>query len=108
MQVGIVQYFLVHHLSTTEAKKEKHIFAYVRWKKPHCNKDYFGISATVCENEFENNDPCCFVPSVQIIACCCAFAVISVKFPDMTETVFIACLSCKIHLFTVTNVCLVR
>lgn len=90
MQVGIVQYFLIHHLSTTEVKKQKHIFAYVHWKKLHRNKDYFGISATVCENEFENNGSCCYIP-IQRIACRCAFAVMSVKFPDMTETVFIAC-----------------
>ena len=91
MQVGVIQYFLVHYLIFMENNdKVKHVFAYVLWKQPHRNRDYFGTSAIVCEQSFEQPNACCFIP-VQRIACRCAHATMPVKFDDITETVFVAC-----------------
>jgi len=88
--VGVVQFFVIHHLTHSGADNEKHIFAYVKWKQLHRNRNHFGKSATVCEDLFEPDDACCFLP-IQRIACRCAFAVMPVNFSDITETVFIAC-----------------
>ena len=57
MEIGTVQYFLVHHLKFMENNERvKHIFAYVCWKQLHHNRDYFGTSAIVCEQSFEEHN----------------------------------------------------
>ena len=67
------------------------MFAYVRWKQFHPYKTWYGASATVCIDMFEEQRSCRFLP-VQRIACRCAYIVLPVTFGDMVETVFIACL----------------
>ena len=91
MQVGIIQFFVVHNLTfMINNEKVRHIWAYVHWKQSHRNRDYFGRSAIVCEESFEECSVCCFI-LVQRIACRCAYATMPVQFEDITETVFIAC-----------------
>ena len=91
MQVGIIQFFVVHNLTfMINNEKVRHIWAYVHWKQSHRNRDYFGRSAIVCEESVEECSACCFIP-VQRIACRCAYATMPVQFEDITETVFIAC-----------------
>lgn len=89
-QVGVIQYFLIHYFSSAEVDEERHIFAYVKWKQPHRHQSYFGKSAIVSEDQFEVTDACCFLP-VQRISNRCAYALLTVSFPDITERVFVAC-----------------
>ena len=93
MQVGEVQYFLEHEttiiVNGTESKKVLHVFAYVEWKQLHPNYDWFGTSATVCIDAFENSSSSNFIP-VQRIACRCAHLLAPIEFPNIHETVFIA------------------
>lgn len=92
MKVGIIRYFVKHETTTitTSTQRVTHIFAYVDWKMNHPNIDWFGISATVCLNMFENDSCSSFIP-IQRIACRCAHITTEVKFEQCTETVFIAC-----------------
>lgn len=92
-QVGIVQYFLRHDIwliSDNNHVKQEHIFAYVKWKELHEHYDWYGVSATVCNNSFEVSGACCFLP-IQRIFCRCAYTLMPIKFSDLVETVFIAC-----------------
>lgn len=92
MQVGVVQYFLQYEttiVDNTELQKVLHLFAYVEWKQRHPNFDWFGISATVCINMFENSSSSNFIP-VQRIACRCTHVLAPIDFPNIRETVFIA------------------
>ena len=53
MQVDTVQYFMQHkfHFHIPGKVEERvHLFACVKWKRSHVHYDWFGSSATVCEN----------------------------------------------------------
>lgn len=89
MQVGVVQYYLLHQTTVVEygeTKEIKHVLAYVMWKEHHPDVDWFGVSATVCIDMFKTSG---FIP-VQRIACRCAHALMQVNFSTLSETVFIA------------------
>ena len=88
MQVGVIQYFLLHEtiVESSGAKKVTHVFAYVKWKEHHPCVDWFGASATVCIDAFKDSS---FIPA-QRIACRCAHVLIPVDFGNHSETVFIA------------------
>lgn len=58
MQVGVIEYFISHLLQYQEKSEEEHVFAYVKWKKGHPHCDWFGVSATVCIDSYE--DQSCF------------------------------------------------
>ena len=77
MQVGVVQYFLWHKLCCGMPGSHK-VESCVKWKRLHAHYDWFGASATVCEDidtlEFIN-----FVP-IQRIACRCAYVTMPVNF----------------------------
>ena len=90
MLVGIVQFFLRHRtvfISESSDGQVEHVFAYVKWKRFHPHYDWFGISATVCTNDFESSS---FIP-IQRIACRCAYLVMPVQFDTHTENCFVAC-----------------
>jgi len=84
MRVGVVQYFVSHELAYKSGNvvvREEHVFAYVLWKVTHAHYDWYGVSATVCANMFENISSCCFLP-VQRIGCRCAHVIMPVEFGD--------------------------
>ena len=62
-RIGVIQYFINHTVEfykddSRETDKLQHIFAYVYWKKQHPNADWFGLSAIVCDDCFEESDAC--------------------------------------------------
>jgi len=53
MQVGTAQYFMQHKFHfhiTGKVKEGVYLFACVKWKRLHTHYDWFGLSATVCDN----------------------------------------------------------
>lgn len=96
MRVGVVQFFLKHSIiidggaNNTRTKELTHILCYVHWKKLHPHATWYGISATVCTDLYEEPDACCFMP-IQRIASRCAFVKLPVNFTTHRETVFVAC-----------------
>lgn len=93
--VGVMQYFLQHtitynHTTNSDIKKADHLFALVCWKELHCCHDYYGVSATLCNDIFQPLDLCSFLP-IQCILCHCAHAVMPVTISNITETLFFAC-----------------
>ena len=92
-QVGIVQYYIRHKIRfviNNETIEKVHIFAYVKWKESHEHHSWYGVSATICSTMFEIPAACCFLP-VQRIFCRCAYIIMAVNFPEILETVFVAC-----------------
>ena len=84
-----VQYFLKHNISFTEDRmcnEHQHIFAYVKWKEAHEQYNWYGISATVCNDSFKIPAACRYIP-VQQIYCRCAHTVMPVKFNEIAENV---------------------
>ena len=78
---GVVQYFVEHTVSIGTTSKS-HLFALVKWAKPHSQYDWFGQSATVCEKPSIS----CFIP-IQRILGICAHANLEVQFNDSKENV---------------------
>ena len=97
-RIGVVQYFIQHSLEvykdhgrSGETEKLQHLFCFVQWKKQHPNTNWFGMSAIVCDDSFESQDACCFMP-VQRISNKCAFAKLNnIKFDSYEDSVFVAC-----------------
>ena len=93
MCVGQVQFYMRHSIREN-GKDIIHLFAFVYWKKTHPQYNWFGVSATVCSDLFEEEGACCFIP-VQRIGARCAFASLPTEFrssnSSIAETVFIAC-----------------
>ena len=80
---GVVQCF-VEHTITTDTNSKSHIFARVKWAKPHHHQYWFGQSATVCEQTSIS----CYIPVQRIIGIC-AHANLEVQFNDSKENVFV-------------------
>ena len=78
---GVVQYFFEHTISIGTTSKS-HLFALVKWAKPHSQHHWFGQSATVCEKPSIS----CFIP-IQRILGICAHANLEVQFDDSKENV---------------------
>ena len=96
-RIGVVQYFIQHSLEvykdhgrSSKTEKLQHLFCFMKWKKQHPNGNWFGMSAIVCDDCFESQEACCFMP-VQRIANKCTFAKLNVKFDDYEDSVFVAC-----------------
>lgn len=89
MRVGVVNHYIRHQI-TLQGEQQEHVFACVSWKIRHPYEDWFGVSATVCCNIFEESGPCMYLP-VQRINCRCASALLSVEIGSITEPVFVAC-----------------
>lgn len=70
-----INYFLKHTvtLSHTETKsivRSTHILCHVAWFKAHVNTDWFGQSAIVCKNQFEEESLLSFIPLQHLMAPC--------------------------------------
>lgn len=91
--VGVVQYFVRHSVCFKSGNKVdvlEHIFAFVKWKKAHPNHNFYGRSATVCEDIFESSSICSFLP-VQRSACLAAHSVLKISVGNVEESAFVAC-----------------
>ena len=92
MRVGVIQYFLKHTVTLTNSQGNTvilpHIFCHIYWKKVHPQSSWYGTSATVCTDLYEDPDACCFMP-VQRIASRCAYSKLLVDFTTHKETVFV-------------------
>ena len=54
--------------------------------KPYIDSSFYGVSATVCANEFENMSLCCYIPILRIFGKC-ANCLMTLH----DETVFVSC-----------------
>lgn len=95
MRVGVVQYYFKHQVVMSDENNEKSSvsmeFAYVLWKQKHPQHDWFGNSAIVCFDLFEQQSCCNFLP-VQRIIKKCAFCLPKLEIlPNVQESVFVAC-----------------
>ena len=84
MQFGVVQCFLEHTITIHQKDSRKHIFALVKWAKPHPQQYWFGQSATVCEQPSIYS----YIP-LQRIASICAHANLELNLDGMLEKVFV-------------------
>ena len=100
LNVGEVQLYIKHSIKirqqpSCDPQTECYAFAYVNWRKLHQHCNWFGVSARVCIDSFEQPSAFCFVP-VQRIYARCAYAELPISFPledglTQVETVFVAC-----------------
>jgi len=93
MKVGVVQYFIKHQVTLSNADNDKtrceHVMAYVNWKERHTNEDWFGISATVCFNTDDPSSMFSFIPVYRIHSVC-AYSVLDVTINQIAEKLFVA------------------
>ena len=95
LSVGIVQHFIKHTLhlkmgTANEISQVEHIFAVVKWMKRHSNPNFYGTSATVSSNEYEQSSMCSFLP-VQRISYLAAHSVHAIEVAgNVKEKVFVA------------------
>ena len=80
---------LFNILSPETSKSQTHIFAYVKWAKPHAQQNWFGQSAAVCENDYEDSSFCNYLPLQRIVSIC-AHAYLELKFTAYTDNVLVA------------------
>jgi hypothetical protein len=76
-------------ITRNHTESKTHIFACVKWARPHAQQHWFGQSATVCENDFEDSCFCNYIP-VQRIVSVCAHAYLQLRFPAFTDNVLVA------------------
>jgi len=91
-RVGCVQYYCKHYVNvSTEHGPERlhHIFAYVHWKERHSHENYFGTSATVCQNSYETPSKFSFIP-IQRIFAIGAHCTIDINASGYSENVFVS------------------
>ena len=89
--IGKVIYYFKQSvtLRKTNAKSSMTVYytmAHVHWMKPHSESSIYGISATVCANEFEEISLCCYIPILRILGKCAHCLMTS-----HDETIFVAC-----------------
>jgi len=93
MRIGQVQYFCKHQSVISMPDKEnqdnEHMLAYVKWHQKHSHDDWYGTSAIVCNNSYEPDSPCSFIP-IQRIHVVCAHCVLNTEISNVSEDVFIA------------------
>ena len=85
-----MQYFVEHTITINQTTSKTHVFAFVKWAKPHHAQEYwFGQSAIVCEKEYEEQSFCNYIP-IQRILCVCAHADLELQFDLVKQNVFVA------------------
>ena len=89
LHFGVVQYFIQHTVTRNLKESKTHIFAYVKWAKPHAQQNWFGQSAAVCENDYEDSSFCNYLPLQRIVSIC-AHAYLELKFTAYTDNVLVA------------------
>lgn len=93
LRIGRVQYFCKHkvliNMSGKETQDCEHMLAYVKWYKKHSHEDWYGTSAIVCNNNYEPDSPCSFIP-IQRIHVVCAYCLMNTEIATVNEEVFVA------------------
>lgn len=89
LHFGVVEYFFEHTVTRNHTESKTHIFACVKWARPHAQQHWFGQSATVCENEYEDSSFCNYIPLQRIVSVC-AHAYLQLRFPAFTDNVLVA------------------
>ena len=72
MRIGCVQYYAKHSVSyatdNSGVVKCQYVCAFVRWMRQHPQESWFGASAIVCYDEFENMCMYSYIPVQRICA----------------------------------------